>query len=67
MYYLFLQLSREYNIQCCNLYYPVLKQHIQYEFDPCDNDQVDRLADELICILYLSIEEKVEILINFFF
>ncbi|KAK0177887.1 hypothetical protein PV328_001891 [Microctonus aethiopoides] len=38
------QLSREYNIQCCNLYYPVLKQHIQYEFEPCDNDQVDRVT-----------------------
>ncbi|XP_044014210.1 protein nervous wreck isoform X1 [Aphidius gifuensis] len=38
------QLTREYNIQCCNLYYPVLKQHIQYEFEPCDNDQLDRVT-----------------------
>ncbi|XP_011299377.1 FCH and double SH3 domains protein 2 isoform X3 [Fopius arisanus] len=38
------QLTREYNIQCCNLYYPTLKQHIQYEFEPCDNDQIDRVT-----------------------
>lgn len=36
------QLTREYNIQCCCLYYPVLKLHIQYEFEPCDSDPVDR-------------------------
>ncbi|XP_046141675.1 protein nervous wreck isoform X1 [Osmia bicornis bicornis] len=38
------QLTREYNIQCCCLYYPVLKQHIQYEFECCDNDPVDRVT-----------------------
>ncbi|XP_012542365.1 protein nervous wreck isoform X1 [Monomorium pharaonis] len=38
------QLTREYNIQCCCLYYPVLKQHIQYEFEPCDSDPVDRVT-----------------------
>ncbi|KAL6268816.1 hypothetical protein P5V15_001940 [Pogonomyrmex californicus] len=38
------QLTREYNIQCCYLYYPVLKQHIQYEFEPCDNDPIDRIT-----------------------
>ncbi|XP_043679826.1 protein nervous wreck isoform X2 [Vespula pensylvanica] len=38
------QLTREYNIQCCCLYYPVLKQHIQYEFEPCDSDPVDRIT-----------------------
>ncbi|KAL0113792.1 hypothetical protein PUN28_012727 [Cardiocondyla obscurior] len=38
------QLTREYNIQCCCLYYPVLKQHIQYDFEPCDNDPVDRVT-----------------------
>ncbi|KOC61529.1 FCH and double SH3 domains protein 2 [Habropoda laboriosa] len=38
------QLTREYNIQCCCLYYPVLKQHIQYDFEPCDNDPVDRIT-----------------------
>lgn len=27
------QLTREYNLQCCYLYYPVLKQHIQYDFE----------------------------------
>ncbi|KAJ8969465.1 hypothetical protein NQ317_015280 [Molorchus minor] len=40
------QLTREYNLQCCYLYYPVLKQHIQYEFERCDNDPVDRVTAE---------------------
>ncbi|XP_011140988.1 F-BAR and double SH3 domains protein 2 isoform X1 [Harpegnathos saltator] len=38
------QLTREYNIQCCCLYYPVLKQHIQYEFEACDHDPMDRIT-----------------------
>ncbi|XP_043248241.1 protein nervous wreck isoform X1 [Colletes gigas] len=38
------QLTRDYNIQCCCLYYPVLKQHIQYDFEPCDHDPVDRIT-----------------------
>lgn len=38
------QLTREYNLQCCYLYYPVLKQHIQYEFEPCDDDPVDHVT-----------------------
>ncbi|XP_015585910.1 F-BAR and double SH3 domains protein 2 [Cephus cinctus] len=38
------QLTREHNLQCCYLYYPVLKQHIQYDFEPCDNDPVDRIT-----------------------
>ncbi|KAL0851821.1 hypothetical protein ABMA28_000126 [Loxostege sticticalis] len=41
-----LQLTREYNLQCLYLYYPVLKQHIQYEFEPCDNDPVDMVTME---------------------
>lgn len=40
------QLTREYNLQCCYLYYPVLKQHIQYDFEPCDNDPVDHVTAE---------------------
>jgi hypothetical protein len=40
------QLSREYNLQCCYLYYPVLKQHIQYPFESCDNDPVDTITAE---------------------
>ncbi|XP_065205043.1 protein nervous wreck isoform X2 [Planococcus citri] len=35
------QLTREYNLQCLYLYYPVLKQHIQYDFEACDNDSID--------------------------
>ncbi|XP_049884747.1 protein nervous wreck [Pectinophora gossypiella] len=38
------QLTREYNLQCLYLYYPVLKQHIQYEYEPCDNDPVDTVT-----------------------
>lgn len=40
------QLTREYNLQCCYLYYPVLKQHIQYEFDPCNDDPVRKVTAE---------------------
>jgi F-BAR and double SH3 domains protein len=36
-------LTREYNLQCCYLYYPVLKQHIYYDFEPCDNDPVRKV------------------------
>ncbi|XP_022909284.1 protein nervous wreck isoform X2 [Onthophagus taurus] len=38
------QLTREYNLQCCYLYYPVLKQHIQYDYEPCDNDAVHTIT-----------------------
>ncbi|KAG6453402.1 hypothetical protein O3G_MSEX008133 [Manduca sexta] len=40
------QLTREYNLQCVYLYYPVLKQHIQYEFEPCDNDPIEMVTIE---------------------
>ncbi|XP_022122353.2 protein nervous wreck isoform X2 [Pieris rapae] len=40
------QLTREYNLQCIYLYYPVLKQHIQYDFEPCDNDPIDTVTME---------------------
>lgn len=40
------QLTREYNLQCCYLFYPVLKQHIQYDFEACDNDQVVKITVE---------------------
>ncbi|CAG9767480.1 unnamed protein product [Ceutorhynchus assimilis] len=40
------QLTREYNLQCCYLYYPVLKQHIQYDYEPCDNDPIDHITAE---------------------
>lgn len=40
------QLTREYNVQCCYLFYPVLKQHIQYEYEPCDNDLVTKITAE---------------------
>ncbi|XP_073839991.1 FCH and double SH3 domains nervous wreck isoform X24 [Musca autumnalis] len=40
------QLTREYNLQCCYLFYPVLKQHIQYDFEPCDNDPIRKVTTE---------------------
>ncbi|XP_061713876.1 protein nervous wreck isoform X2 [Cydia pomonella] len=40
------QLTRDYNLQCVYLYYPVLKQHIQYDYEPCDNDPVDIVTME---------------------
>lgn len=53
------QLTREYNLQCLYLYYPVLKQHIQYEFDPCDNDQVRKItADQESNVHTLNQEGK---------
>ncbi|CAB0030251.1 unnamed protein product [Trichogramma brassicae] len=52
------QLTREYNIQCCCLYYPVLKQHIQYEFEPCDHDQVDRITVDHAAAQTLTKEAK---------
>lgn len=45
------QLTREYNLQCTYLYYPVLKQHIQYEFEPCDNDPVRKITAEHDAVL----------------
>lgn len=50
-----LQLTREYNIQCCCLYYPVLKQHIQYEYEPCDSDPIDRYANRPCRTIYICI------------
>lgn len=49
-----LQLTREYNIQCCCLYYPVLKQHIQYDFERCDNDPVERFVDYFYIVCKLQ-------------
>lgn len=40
------QLTRDYNLQCLYLFYPVLKQHIQYEFEPCDNDPIEHVTAE---------------------
>lgn len=53
------QLTREYNLQCCYLHYPVLKQHIQYEFEPCDNDPIDHVtADQESSQAMLSKEAR---------
>ena len=46
LYFFFFQLSRDYNLQCVYLYYPVLKQHIQYEFEACENDTVNKVTAE---------------------
>lgn len=53
------QLSRDYNLQCVYLYYPVLKQHIQYDYEPCDNDPVDKVtAEHSSAVITLSKEAK---------
>ncbi|XP_023704250.1 protein nervous wreck isoform X6 [Cryptotermes secundus] len=53
------QLTRDYNLQCVYLFYPVLKQHIQYEFEPCDNDTIDKVtADHASAVVSLSKEAK---------
>ncbi|XP_018355590.1 PREDICTED: uncharacterized protein LOC108756342 [Trachymyrmex septentrionalis] len=52
------QLTREYNIQCCCLYYPVLKQHIQYEFEACDSDPVDRVTADHAAAMTLGKEAR---------
>jgi len=41
-----LQLTREYNLKCVYLFYPVLRQHIEYEFEPCDNDPTSTVTAE---------------------
>ncbi|XP_031621009.1 protein nervous wreck [Contarinia nasturtii] len=40
------QLTRDYNVQCLYLLYPVLKQHIHYDFEACDNDPVRKITAE---------------------
>lgn len=53
------QLTREYNLQCTYLFYPVLKQHIQYEFDACDNDPIRKItADHETVLQTLNHEGK---------
>ncbi|KAG8224232.1 hypothetical protein J437_LFUL002688, partial [Ladona fulva] len=39
-----MQLTRDYNIQCLYLFSPSLKQHIQYLFEPCDEDPVNTVT-----------------------
>lgn len=31
-------------MQCVYLFYPVLKQHVQYQFEPCDGDTIDHIT-----------------------
>jgi F-BAR and double SH3 domains protein len=53
------QLTREYNLQCTYLFYPVLKQHIQYEFESCDADPVRKItADHESVLQTLNHEGK---------
>jgi len=33
-------MSRDYDLACFTNAFPVLEQHIVYEFEPCDNDQI---------------------------
>ncbi|XP_065334083.1 protein nervous wreck isoform X1 [Cloeon dipterum] len=38
------KLTRDYNMQCCYLFFPVLKQHIQYEYEKCCNDPIEKIT-----------------------
>lgn len=31
-------------MQCVYLFYPVLKQHVQYQFEACDGDSIDHIT-----------------------
>jgi len=33
-------MSRDYDLACFSAAFPILNQHIVYDFEPCDNDQV---------------------------
>jgi len=33
-------MGREYDLACFTNAFPVLNQHIVYDFEPCDNDQI---------------------------
>lgn len=46
-------------MQCVYLFYPVLKQHVQYQFEPCDGDNIDHItADHGGVVTILSQEAK---------
>lgn len=46
-------------MQCVYLFYPVLKQHVQYQFEPCDGDGIDHItADHGGVVTILSQEAK---------
>ena len=36
-----LQVTRGYNLRCYLTFYPMLGQNIQYEFEPCEADNVE--------------------------
>ncbi|XP_035709024.1 protein nervous wreck-like isoform X3 [Folsomia candida] len=52
------RLSREYNVMCCVQYYPVLKQHIRYPFEPCDGDSCTKITCDHGAGAILSREAK---------
>lgn len=43
---------------CCVQYYPVLKQHIRYPFEPCDGDHTTRITCQHGAQDVLSTEAK---------
>ncbi|CAL8104873.1 unnamed protein product [Orchesella dallaii] len=51
-------LSRDYNVMCCVQYYPVLKQHIRYPFDPCEGDHCTKITCDHGAGTLLSREAK---------
>ncbi|XP_069952893.1 protein nervous wreck isoform X5 [Cherax quadricarinatus] len=36
--------TRGYNLRCYLTFYPMLGQNIQYEFEPCESDQIDKIT-----------------------
>ncbi|GBM92086.1 F-BAR and double SH3 domains protein 2 [Araneus ventricosus] len=50
--------SKQYTMECFFRDNPVLSQTILYEFEPCDNDQINKLSVEHNAALCLSKEAK---------
>ncbi|KAG7164728.1 nervous wreck-like, partial [Homarus americanus] len=36
--------TRGYNLRCYLTFYPMLGQNIQYDFEPCDNDKIEKVS-----------------------
>nr|XP_045612891.1 protein nervous wreck-like [Procambarus clarkii] len=37
-------ITRGYNLRCYLTFYPMLGQNIQYDFEPCDSDNIDKIT-----------------------
>ena len=45
------QINRDHDLACYVEAFPVLKQHITYDFEPCDNDNVTQVRLRFIMII----------------